>query len=75
MRPAGVAVTVTAPGAYTNSTGAIATSNGVTGGSASGTLNAFSAPTVTKSFAPTAIPVGGTATLNVSDDHATTRRL
>ncbi len=60
-----VNVTAAAPGAYLNPTGPIATGNAGTGASSSATLNVFAAPTVTKSFAPTSIPAGGTATMTI----------
>jgi uncharacterized repeat protein (TIGR01451 family) len=61
-----VNVTSAAPGAYTNSTGPITTANAGTGAAASATLNVFIAPTVTKAFAPTFVPAGGTATMTIT---------
>ena len=62
-----VSVTVTAPvpGIFNNTTGTIATANAGTGLAGNAILTAFTAPTVTKTFAPTAIPAGGSTTLTI----------
>jgi len=67
--PAGGSCTVTASvtsstvGAYSNSTGAVATGNAGSGTSASATLSAYLPPTVAKSFGAPAFPVGGSTSL------------
>ena len=59
-------VTSAAAGAYSNSTGTLATSNAGTGTAATATLTVLAAPTVAKSFgAPTILP-GGTSTLTIT---------
>lgn len=59
-------------GSYTNSTGAITTTNIGTGASASGTLVAMAPPTITKSFTPAQIGVGGAsvATITITNPNA-----
>lgn len=62
-----VAATGSTPGSYTNSTGPVTTTNAGTGASASsGTLVVMAPPTLTKSFAPNSITIGGTTTLSVT---------
>ncbi|HET9577237.1 MAG TPA: hypothetical protein VFP44_05380, partial [Usitatibacter sp.] len=61
-----VNVTASTPGSYLNSTGAIATANAGSAAAATATLRVFTAPTVTKSFAPTFIPTGGSSTLTIA---------
>lgn len=67
-----VDVTAPSPGAYVNTTGDL-TSNAGNSGSATGSLTvSASYPGFTKSFAPDAIPVGGTSTLTFTFENFTT---
>ena len=62
-----VNVTGTTSGVKNNTTSAVSSLEGGTGGTASATVTVaagIAAPTITKSFAPTSIAVGGTSTLS-----------
>jgi uncharacterized repeat protein (TIGR01451 family) len=59
-----VNVTGTQSGTVTNTTGAVSSTNGGTGATSNtATLFVALAPSITKSFSPTQIPLGGTSTL------------
>src|SRR4029079_13517644 len=58
-----VAVTATTSGAKANTTGAVTSTNGGTGNTGSDTLNVLSPPSISKSFSPNPIAVGGVSTL------------
>jgi len=53
----------TAGGSYTNTTGAVSSTNGGTGLTASATLTVAAPPNIVKSFNPTSIPVNSSSTL------------
>jgi uncharacterized repeat protein (TIGR01451 family) len=59
-------------GSYANSTGSITSTNVGTGTAATGTLVAMAPPTITKSFTPNQIGVGGTslATITITNPNA-----
>jgi len=59
-------VTGTSAGLKSNTTGAVSSTNGGTGNTASDTLNVIGPPSIAKAFTPTAITVGGTSTLTFS---------
>ncbi|MBI4751529.1 MAG: DUF11 domain-containing protein [Acidobacteria bacterium] len=59
-----VDVTGTTSGVKTNTTGNVTSTNGGTGNTATATLTVASPPTLTKSFTPNQIPVGGVSTLS-----------
>ena len=59
-----VSVTGTTSGVKTNTTGNVTSTNGGTGNTATATLTVASPPTLTKSFIPSQIPVGGVSTLS-----------
>jgi uncharacterized repeat protein (TIGR01451 family) len=61
-----VQVKATTPGQKLNTTGNVMSANGGMGATASATLNVAAAPTVTKSFSPTSVAVGGTSTLTLN---------
>ncbi|MDX2041721.1 MAG: hypothetical protein SF097_10740 [Acidobacteriota bacterium] len=63
-----VSVTVrgTTPGAKLNTTGAVSSTEGGAGLTASATLNVFAPPTVTKAFSPTSIQLNNTSTLTIT---------
>jgi hypothetical protein len=61
-----VKVKATTGGAKVNTTGAVSSTQGGAGLTATDTLSVGQPPTVTKSFAPTQISVGGTSTLTIS---------
>ena len=61
-----VTVTGTASGQYTNTTGAVSSTNGGTGNTASANLTVASPPTMTKAFTLHQIPLNGTTTLTFS---------
>jgi uncharacterized repeat protein (TIGR01451 family)/fimbrial isopeptide formation D2 family protein len=59
-----VTVTGAASGQYTNTTGAVSSTNGGTGNTASANLSVVAPPSITKSFNPTSIPLNGSSTLS-----------
>ncbi len=63
-----VGVDVVAPvaGTYLNVTGAVRSSNGGTGATASATLNVLSPPVVSKSFSPNPVNIGAISVLTIS---------
>jgi uncharacterized repeat protein (TIGR01451 family) len=61
-----VTVTGAASGQYTNTTGAVTSTNGGTGNTASANLTVASPATVTKSFGATKIPLNGTTSLTIN---------
>ena len=67
-----VTVTGAASGSYTNTTGAVTSTNGGTGNTASASLTVGSAPSITKSFTASSIPLNGTTTLtfNIVNNNA-----
>jgi LPXTG-site transpeptidase (sortase) family protein len=58
-----VSVTSAVSGVMNNTSGAVSSTNGGTGNTASATLTVVAPPSISKSFAPTAIIEGGTSTL------------
>ena len=58
-----VNVLSTAAGVFVNTTGAITSTEGGTGGTATDTITVVAPPTLAKVFAPDQIPLGGTSTL------------
>jgi uncharacterized repeat protein (TIGR01451 family) len=58
-----VTVTGAVTGQYTNTTGAVTSTNGGTGNSASASLTVASPPTITKIFGAVTIPLNGTTSL------------
>ena len=58
-----VTVTGTTSGSYVNTTGAVSSTNGGTGNTASASLSVASAPQITKAFGASAIPLNGTTSL------------
>ena len=50
-------------GAYSNVSGAVTSTNGGTGNTASATLTVLGKPSISKSFTPSSIPAGGNSTL------------
>ena len=69
-----VNVTVSADGAYVNTTNNVTSTNGGTGNTGSATLTTVAPPSITKAFSPTSIPVGGvsTITLVITNPNAST---
>jgi len=67
-----VTVTGAASGQYTNTTGAVSSTNGGTGNTATANLTVASPPTITKAFGAAAIPLNGTTSLtfNVANPNA-----
>ena len=61
-----VTVTGAVAGQYTNTTGAVTSTNGGTGNTASANLTVVSPATVTKSFGAATIPLNGTTSLTIS---------
>src|SRR6185437_10281405 len=61
-----VTVTGAASGQYTNTTGAVTSTNGGTGNTASANLTVASPPSITKTFGATTIPLKGTTSLTFS---------
>jgi uncharacterized repeat protein (TIGR01451 family) len=59
-----VTVTGAASGQYTNTTGAVTSTNGGTGNTASANLTVAQPPSITKSFGAASIPLNGTTTLS-----------
>ncbi len=58
-----VNVTGTASGQYTNTSGAVSSTNGGTGNTASANLTVATPPTITKAFGAASIPLNGTTSL------------
>lgn len=58
-----VTVTGAASGVYTNTTGAVTSTNGGTGNTASANLTVASPPTISKAFGASQIPLNGTTSL------------
>src|SRR5207248_2472170 len=58
-----VTVTGTSPGSYTNTTSAVTSTNGGTGGTATANLTVAGPPVISKAFNPAAIAVNGTTQL------------
>ncbi|HKV94335.1 MAG TPA: hypothetical protein VJW20_17435 [Candidatus Angelobacter sp.] len=58
-----VTVTGAASGQYTNTTGAVTSTNGGTGNTATANLTVASAPTIAKAFGAASIPLNGTTSL------------
>jgi uncharacterized repeat protein (TIGR01451 family) len=54
-----------------NTTGAVSSTEGGTGNTASASLKVGTPPTITKAFAPTSVPVGGTSTLTFTITNST----
>jgi uncharacterized repeat protein (TIGR01451 family) len=61
-----VTVTGATSGSYTNTTLAVTSTNGGTGNTATATLTVASPPSISKSFNPTSVPLGGTSTLTLT---------
>jgi uncharacterized repeat protein (TIGR01451 family)/fimbrial isopeptide formation D2 family protein len=61
-----VTVTGAASGQYTNTTGAVTSTNGGTGNTASANLTVASPPSITKAFGAATIPLNGTTSLTFS---------
>ncbi len=61
-----ITVTAAAGGSYVNTTGNVSSTNGGSDGPATATLAVNLAPTITKGFNPTSIPVNGTSTLTLT---------
>ncbi len=61
-----VTVTGATAGSYTNTTGNVTSTNGGTGNTASAPLAVGGPPSITKSFNPASIAVGGTSTLTLN---------
>ncbi len=61
-----VRVGASANGSYVNLTGAVSSSNAGTGNTATATLVVAANPTISKSFSPTLIPIGGVSTLTLT---------
>jgi hypothetical protein len=61
-----VVVTGATAGAKLNSTGPVTTTNAGTGTAATATLNVYTPPTVSKSFAPSTIPLSGIAAMTLT---------
>ncbi|HEY6352737.1 MAG TPA: hypothetical protein VI636_25350, partial [Candidatus Angelobacter sp.] len=59
-----VSVTGISTGAQVNTTGAVSSTEGGTGGTASDTLTVIAPPTISKSFSPKTIPLSGSSTLS-----------
>lgn len=63
-------VTGTAPGVLTNTTGAVASTNGGTGNTGSANLTVTSAPTITKAFGAASVPLSGSTSLTFTIQNA-----
>ncbi|MEP6945646.1 MAG: Ig-like domain repeat protein [Acidobacteriota bacterium] len=61
-----VQVKATTAGAITNTTGNVSSTEGGTGGTASGTLNVFAPPTVTKQFSPANVNPGDPSQMTIT---------
>jgi uncharacterized repeat protein (TIGR01451 family) len=61
-----VNVTSNTAGTYTSSTGVVTTTNSGNAAAVSASLRVFTAPTVTKAFAPTFVPTGGSSTMTIT---------
>ncbi len=61
-----VTVTGATAGSYTNTTGAVSSTNGGTGNTASAPLVVIAPSSNTKSFNPTSVPLNGTSVLTIS---------
>ena len=62
-----VLATGTTPGSYVNATGPVTTSNAGSGSSASsGALVVMAPPTLSKSFSPTSVTIGGSTALSIT---------
>ncbi len=61
-----VVVTGASTGSYTNTTGNVTSANGGTGNTATANLSVGSAPSISKSFSPTSVALGGTSTLTLT---------
>ncbi len=67
-----VTVTGAASGVYTNTTGAVSSTNGGTGNTASANLTVASPPTITKAFNPTQIALNANSTLTFNINNPNT---
>jgi uncharacterized repeat protein (TIGR01451 family) len=67
-----VTVTGAASGQYTNTTGAVTSTNGGTGNTASANLNVATPPTITKSFGAASIPLNGSTSLSFTINNPNT---
>jgi hypothetical protein len=67
-----VNVTGTASGQYTNTSGAVSSTNGGTGNTASANLTVAQPPSITKSFGAATIPQGGTTSLTFNVNNPNT---
>jgi hypothetical protein len=67
-----VTVTGAASGQYTNTTGAVTSTNGGTGNTATANLSVASPPAITKAFGAAAIPLNGTTSLTFTIDNPNT---
>jgi uncharacterized repeat protein (TIGR01451 family) len=59
-----ITVTGAAAGQYTNTTGAVTSTNGGTGNTATANFSVATPPTITKAFGAAAIPLGGSTSLS-----------
>ncbi|HEY2393857.1 MAG TPA: hypothetical protein VGK22_21970 [Candidatus Angelobacter sp.] len=67
-----VTVTGATAGQFTNTTGAVTSTNGGTGNTASANLSVAQAPAITKSFSPSAVPLNGTSALSFTINNPNT---
>jgi fimbrial isopeptide formation D2 family protein len=67
-----VTVTGAASGQYTNTTGAVTSTNGGTGNTATANLSVATPPTITKAFGAASIPVNGSTSLSFTIDNPNT---
>jgi hypothetical protein len=67
-----VTVTGATSGQYTNTTGAVTSTNGGTGNTASANLNVATPPTITKSFGAASIPLNGSTSLSFTINNPNT---
>ena len=67
-----VNVTGTASGQYTNTSGAVSSTNGGTGNTASANLTVASPPSITKAFGAASIPLNGTTSLTFTINNPNT---